>query len=151
VSFLRGAYNSGARGPAGAPGADGSAGPGFYYLGVWDALSSYNVDDVVSWDGSSFICVAPTTGDEPPNDTYWGVLAAAGVDGGDNVPVAVELDDAGGGVTYVGKADPGTATSASGWQIQRITETGADISIEWADGDALYNNVWDDRLSLSYS
>ena len=69
----------------------------------------------------------------------------------ESVPYATELDDAGGGVTYVGIATPGTAASAASWQVKRITEVGADISIEWADGDALFNNIWDNRASLSYS
>lgn len=53
-------------------------------------------------------------------------------------------------VTYVGKAKVGTATSADQWQIQRIDET-SDTVITWADGDDKFNNVWDDRASLSYS
>ena len=64
---------------------------------------------------------------------------------------ALELDDVGGGVTYVGEALPGALTSASAWRIKRITEVGPDITIEWADGDSLLNNVWDDHLTLDYS
>ncbi len=57
-------------------------------------------------------------------------------------------------ITYVGDAVPGTADSASVWRIKRITETttaGSDAVIEWADGDANFDNVWDDRAILSYS
>jgi hypothetical protein len=62
-----------------------------------------------------------------------------------------QLDDVGGGVTYVGLADPGSATSGALWQIKQITETGADIVVLFADGDSNFDKVWDDRLSLSYS
>ncbi len=67
---------------------------------------------------------------------------------------AIELDEVGGSplVSYLGKAAPGTATAAALWAIQRITEqSDGDISIIWADGDSDPDNIWDDRLSLSYS
>lgn len=56
-----------------------------------------------------------------------------------------------GATTYVGYAIAGTATSAATWAIKRIIETGNDASITWADGDKDYNNIWDNRLSLTYS
>ena len=50
---------------------------------------------------------------------------------------------------YVGDAGPGTLTSVAAWRIQKIdTSTG---TISWADGDTLYDNIWDNRTSLSYS
>ena len=55
---------------------------------------------------------------------------------------------------YRGEAEPGTATSDPLWRIRRITiDSGneGDISTVWADGDNDFNNVWDDRLGLSYS
>lgn len=54
-------------------------------------------------------------------------------------------------VTYVGEAQPGTASSAAAWRIKRLTETGDDAVLEWADGNAGFDNIWDNRLSLSYS
>lgn len=144
--------SGGNRGAAGATGSTGPAGPpGLVYEGVWSGASSYQENDVVSWDGSSYVCTSDHTNQEPPNASYWDVLSAAGIDAEDVLPFATELDDVGGGVTYVGSADPGTATSAASWRIKRITETGADISIEFADGDAFFDNVWDNRASLSYS
>lgn len=155
MSFVRGSFlgnAKGATGPAGPAGTPGAAGePGIVWAGVWSSSTTYAVGDAVAWNGSSFVCTTTHTNHEPPDDVYWDVLASAGVDGGDAVPYAVELDDAGGGVTYVGKADPGTATSTAGWQIQRITESAGDVTVEWADGDALFNNVWDNRLSLAYT
>ena len=69
------------------------------------------------------------------------------------------VDDVGGGVTYIGKAAPGSATSAAVWQLSRLTEgqifdTGDDVKVEWADkGDgpnANFDKVWDDRLTYAY-
>ena len=53
--------------------------------------------------------------------------------------------------SYRGEAVPGTATSAALWRVQRITITGDDLVIEWADGSANFTKIWDDRLSLTYS
>lgn len=51
--------------------------------------------------------------------------------------------------TYIGRASPGSATSADTWQIKRITNASGDI--DWADGNIDFDNVWDDRAGLSYS
>ena len=51
---------------------------------------------------------------------------------------------------YIGKALVGTANTAAGWMIKSInTATGA--STNFADGDARFDNIWDNRTSLSYS
>lgn len=57
--------------------------------------------------------------------------------------------DAGATYTYVGAAVCGTATSSALWQVKRVTNASGDVV--WADGDGSYNNVWDNRASLSYS
>lgn len=48
---------------------------------------------------------------------------------------------------YFGWALPGTLTSVSEWKIMRITYTGADFVVEFADGDANYDNEWDNRAT----
>lgn len=55
-------------------------------------------------------------------------------------------------LAYVGKHAPGTATSAAVWQIKRLTfDAAGDVITEVADGDLDFDNVWDDRASLTYS
>ena len=61
---------------------------------------------------------------------------------------AIQVDDAGTYV-YVGFAIAGTATSGATWKLMRITS--ASGSLMWADGNAYYDNVFDDRASKSYS
>lgn len=66
-------------------------------------------------------------------------------------PKQVRIDQEG-GLTYIGKAEPASATSAPVWQISRLDESALpDVTLLWADGDSAYNNVWDSRLGLSYS
>lgn len=67
-----------------------------------------------------------------------------------------EIDETVSDTIYIGEALPGTATSTAAWRIQRLIFTSGiggteDISKTWADGNALFDNIWDNRLSLSYS
>jgi hypothetical protein len=49
-------------------------------------------------------------------------------------------------VTYIGRAAAGSLTSASVWQIKKIDNT-TGIILTWADGDTLFNNIWDNRAT----
>ena len=53
-------------------------------LVVWedyDAEQAYVPLNKVQFGGSSYVCIANTTGHAPPNATYWRLIAAKGVDG----------------------------------------------------------------------
>ena len=53
---------------------------------------------------------------------------------------------------YRGEATPGSAESAAVWRIRRIAfAADDDVTEEWATGAATFDQVWDDRASLSYS
>lgn len=67
----------GADGTDGATGAQGPAGLNWLPAG-WSNIVSYNVDDAVSHNGSSYVCILSHTNQEPPNGTYWDVLASKG-------------------------------------------------------------------------
>jgi hypothetical protein len=68
----------------------------------------------------------------------------------DELPLALIVDSATtAGYTYICEALPGTLSSAAGWRIQKITDaTGTTV---WADGNAKFDNVADNRASLTYS
>ena len=60
--------------------------------------------------------------------------------------------DGGSYVVYLGYAAPGTATSASAWQIRKYTYSGSNVtSCDFASGTNEYDKVWDDRATYSYS
>lgn len=61
------------------------------------------------------------------------------------------IDEVDASTTYLGFAKIGTATSTAAWQILRIQKTGTVTLIQYADGDTRFNNIWDNRASLSYS
>lgn len=55
-------------------------------------------------------------------------------------------------LAYLGKAYPGASTASAVWQVQKLVYgTDGDVTITWADGNSAFDNVWDDRASLSYS
>jgi hypothetical protein len=65
---------------------------------------------------------------------------------------ALRIDDQSvAGVAFIGKAPLGSLPSAAVWQIKKIDETGSVLIINWADGDSNFDNIWNDRVSLTYS
>ena len=95
-----GGGGTGPQGPAGPPGADGSKGStgatgprgppgpvgaaGLNFTGTWSAASSYVVDDVAFFGGSSYVCtnpVGPSATDPSVDTANWTFLALQGLDG----------------------------------------------------------------------
>jgi len=64
---------------------------------------------------------------------------------------SIRVDDASATLTYVGDAAIGLSESAAFWRIKRLQTTGSVLKITWADGNELYDNIWADRASLTYS
>jgi hypothetical protein len=53
----------------------------FNWKGSYSGATAYVVDDVVESSGSSYICILATTGNAPPNATYWEQMSQKGTDG----------------------------------------------------------------------
>lgn len=71
--------------------------------------------------------------------------------GGGSTSYAIRLDDTSTtNVTYVGKATIASSTSSAVWQVQKIDET-TGMVITWADGNSSFDNIWNNRTSLTYS
>lgn len=51
-------------------------------------------------------------------------------------------------LVYLGKATPGTATSAASWQIKRYDKSAGHMS--FADDVTTFTKTWDDRASYTY-
>ncbi len=136
--------SAGPQGPAGADGADGADGaPGLVWLGVWSAATTYAIGDAVAWDGSSFICTTAHTNHEPPNDTYWDVLAAAGIDGGE-ATVQYSVNDI---------EDPyyGFTTDTAEWLVKKVETDGVSYATVLNNGSVTtYADAWTARAALTY-
>lgn len=55
-------------------------------------------------------------------------------------------------VEYIGYALPGSSKAAPVWMIKKITySSGLATDEQFAGGEGKFNQVWNDRASLSYS
>jgi hypothetical protein len=55
----------------------------FNWQGAYAGGTAYAVDDVVSYNGSSYICILASTGNLPTNATYFEQMSSAGTNGTD--------------------------------------------------------------------
>ncbi len=54
-------------------------------------------------------------------------------------------------VSYFGEASPGSDSSSASWKIKKISvQASGDLEILYADGNANFDNVWDNRAFLTY-
>ncbi len=81
-----GTYDDWAVGLTGEPGS-------FNWRGVYDSGTAYSIGDAVSHEGSSYYAIAATTGNDPPNLTYWDIFAAKGDAGDPGVIAASDVDN----------------------------------------------------------
>lgn len=54
-------------------------------------------------------------------------------------------------ITFIGKSKAGTSTSSASWLIIKLVESGNNLDILSANGLQEYNQIFDDRESLTYS
>lgn len=64
----------------------------------------------------------------------------------------MRIDESNPLVTYVGYANMGSLPGDAVWQIQRTRRfvTNDIVIVEWADGNQLFDNIWDQHLELNY-
>ena len=71
-----------------------------------------------------------------------------------NATHTLALDyDIQGNLIYFGKADRGSSKAAAVWQLMQLSYDSSSqlTDIRWADGNHLFDNVWDARVTLSYT
>ncbi len=89
----------------------GSA-PRMSFRGVYSSETTYAVNDLVTYQGSTYIATAATTGNDPTNVSYWSVFAQAGA---------------------AGASSPGPGVVAGGTAGQVLTKnSGTDYDTTWA-------------------
>ena len=67
------------------------------------------------------------------------------------VPTQVAVDTSTSGTTYVGESAPNTATSSALWRCYKVVVTSTAVTVKFADGNDNFDNIYDDRASLTYS
>jgi hypothetical protein len=75
--------SDGNQGPQGNDGPQGPAGQSAYnWRGTWDYGSYYNQNDVVNYDGSSYVCINGNSNNSPYEGSWlWGLIARRGEQG----------------------------------------------------------------------
>ena len=53
----------------------------FKWKGTYSGATAYTIDDVVEYNGSSYICILASTGNLPTNATYFEQMSSAGTNG----------------------------------------------------------------------
>lgn len=91
----------GAKGDKGDKGDSGIDGLSITWRGNYNSIDSYNSNDAVYYEGSSYLALKPLTGITPTNDGInWSMMAQRGVDGTGSVStVNTKLPDMNGNVT----------------------------------------------------
>jgi len=62
----------------------------------------------------------------------------------------VNFDGSSDTVHYIGEASFGIQNSDAAWRIFRLSYSGSDFQLRYADGTDEYNKVWDNRASYTY-
>ncbi len=66
-------------------------------------------------------------------------------------PYALRYEVVDSTTSYLGVAEAGEAEGSAVWQVRRLVfSVDGDVTITWADGDSLFDNVWTNRASLTY-
>jgi hypothetical protein len=68
----------------------------------------------------------------------------------ENVDSWIKKDTAVAGTTYFGYAELGSNPAAAVWKIRREVVASNVTTVEYADGDLKYDNIWNNRASLTY-
>lgn len=63
----------------------------FVWQGAYNGATAYVADDVVSYNGSSYICILASTGNLPTNTTYWNQMSQAGTNGTNGTDVGTVI------------------------------------------------------------
>lgn len=69
----------------------------------------------------------------------------------DNWTTAFDYD-ASNNPIYIGKAKRGSSKADAVWQIKKLTYAGTNVTdVQYPSGDDSYNQIWNNRASLTYS
>jgi len=63
----------------------------FVWQGAYSGATAYVADDVVSYNGSSYICILASTNNLPTNTTYWNQMSSAGTNGTNGTDVGTTI------------------------------------------------------------
>ena len=104
------------------------------FQGAYNNSTAYVVDDIVTFDGESFICILASTGNATSNATYWSKIAKKG----DDVTQLTTHGD------FLFRDATGVQRLAAGTSGQVLVTKGNAADPEWASAQGI---TWDYRNS----
>ena len=119
----------------------------FKWKGTYSGATAYTVDDVVEYNGSSYICILASTGNLPTNATYFEQMSSAGTNGTDLTSTLTTQGD------LVYRDGSGLQRLGAGTAGQVLQTGGAGANPSWTTpataGGAISTNTM--QLSGSYN
>lgn len=101
----------------------------FVWQGAYSGATAYVADDVVSYNGSSYICILASTGNLPTNATYWSQMSSAGTNGTNGTDLGTTLTTQG---DIVYRDASGLARLGAGTSGQYLQTNGSGANPAWA-------------------
>ena len=99
----------------------------FKWKGTYAGGTAYTIDDVVSYNGSSYICIQASTGNLPTNATYFEQMSSAGTNGTDGTDLGTTLTTQG-DIVYRDASGLARLPAGSANQVLQSGGTGANPS-----------------------
>jgi hypothetical protein len=104
----------------------------FKWKGTYNASTAYTIDDVVEYNGSSYICILASTGNLPTNATYFEQMSSAGTNGTDGTDLGTTLTTQG---DIVYRDASGLARLGAGTSGYFLKTQGTGANPTWAEVD----------------
>jgi hypothetical protein len=108
----------------------------FKWKGTYAGGTAYTIDDVVSYNGSSYICILASTGNLPTNATYFEQMSSAGTNGTDGTDLTTTLTTQGDLVYRDGSGLQRLGAGTAG-QVLQTGGTGANPSWTTVSADVV--------------
>jgi len=114
----------------------------FKWKGTYAGGTAYTIDDVVSYNGSSYICIQASTGNLPTNATYFEQMSSAGTNGTDGTDLTSTLTTQG-DILY--RDGSGLQRLGAGTNGQALITGGTGANPSWGDaGGGKVNQIVQD-------
>ena len=101
----------------------------FNWQGAYAGGTAYAVDDVVSYNGSSYVCILASTGNLPTNATYFEQMSSAGTNGTNGTDLTTTLTTQG---DLVYRDGSGLQRLGAGTSGQFLKTNGSGANPAWA-------------------
>ena len=105
----------------------------FKWKGTYAGGTAYTIDDVVSYNGSSYICIQASTGNLPTDTAYFEQMSSAGTNGTDGTDLTTTLTTQG---DIVYRDASGLARLGAGTSGQLLQTNGTGANPSWVTADA---------------